>query len=487
MALKTPEEYRETIGKIKHKAFVGGKRIENILEHPNTKPTVEAGAKTYELVLDPQYEELMTATSHLTGQKISRWAYVPGSVEDLLKRRQMNILMSQKTGTCYPRCGGTQGMQVLASVTYAMDQKLGTEYYQRFNNFLRYMQENDLTANAAEVDAKGDRSKRPTEQEHPDVYLHVVEKRNDGIIVSGVKAHPEGSFACHEHLVFPPAIPLRKGEEDYAVCFAIPAGTEGMTYVLQDAPMDAERRETEDSRTLGNPVFGMTPCCMTIFDHVFVPWERVFMCGETEFAESYAEVFGRVQNYICTGSCKVGWIDLIIGAAQTIAEYNGISGAAHVRDKITEMVRIRETINACATASVQSGKEDPPGSGVFLPDMMFGLMANIATHYGLPQVTLLAADLAGGSVVTMPSELELQNPETSQYIKKYLQGVASVPTESRMRMLKFLQHWTAGPEAVRMWHGDVPIQSHHLVLYQQSLAGLEEKKRLAKELAGIKE
>jgi len=485
MAIKTPEEYRESIGKIKYRAFIGGKRVDNVLEHPNTRAGIEAIAKTYELALDPRYEELMTATSYLTGDRISRWDYVPRSVEDLVKRRQMNILMSQKTGTCYARCGGTMSLQILAGVTYAMEQKLGTEYHQRFNSFLRYMQENDLSANQIITDAKGDRSKRPLEQESPDYYLHVSQKTADGIIVRGVKTGPEGCCGVHEHIVTP-YMPLRKGEEDYAICFAVPAGAEGITYVLQDTPSEVERRGSQDLQTLGSPIYGSGLSYMIIFDDVFVPWERVFMCGEMEFIGDLLAKSDASFTNLCAGSCKVGWMDLVIGAAQTIAEYNGISRAAHVRGKITEMIRIRETTEACAAAGALLGKESPPGSGVYYPEHIPSLVANINTATRFSELTLLAADLAGGSVVTMPSELELQNPETSQYIRKYLQGVASVPTENRMRMLKFLQHWTAGPEAARVLLGAIPGR-HQLMLYGQSVAGLEEKKQMAKDLAGIKE
>ena len=160
-----------------------------------------------------------------------------------------------------------------------MDQKLGTEYNKRFNNFLRYMQENDLTCSEPQTDAKGDRSKRPLEQEDSDVYLHVVERRADGIIVRGAKLQQEGNFAPHYRLFRPPLVPLRKGEEDYAISFAIPVGTEGMTYICQDSPMEAERRDAEDIQSLGNPLYGSSVSSMTIFDNVFVPWENVFMYG----------------------------------------------------------------------------------------------------------------------------------------------------------------------------------------------------------------
>jgi len=487
MALKTPEQYIDSIREIKPRVFIAGKRIEDVTQHANTRNGINVVAKTYELALNPKYQELLTATSHLTGEKISRWCHVPGSIDDLDKRRWMNVLMSQKVGTCHVRCVGTEAIQVMASATYAMDQKLGTEYNKRFNNFLRFMQENDLTCNGPQTDAKGDRGKRPLDQEDPDLYLHVVEKRSDGIIVRGAKLHQEGNFACHYHLVSPPLVPLRKGEEDYALSFAIPVGAKGMTYVCQDGPMESERRVAEDIHNLGNPLYGSSVSSMTIFDDVFVPWENVFMCGEIEFSREYLDRFSQVHNLVCRSACKVGFMDLIIGAAQTMAEYNGIARASHVVDKITEMIRVRETTHACATAAIMLGKEDPPGSGVYFPDFMSTLMGSLNTQYGLPQAALLAADIAGGAVVTMPSELELKNPETSQYVKKYLKGVASVSTEDRMRMLKFLQHWVAGPQGVRMWHGGVPPQAHRLTVYREALAGLEEKKKLAKELAGIKE
>ncbi len=487
MALKTPQQYIDSIREIKHRTFIAGKRIDDVTEHPNTSPIVNAIAKTYELALDPAYEEITTATSHLTGEKISRWCHVPRSIDDLEKRRQMNILMSHKIGTCHPRCGGTEAIHVLASVTYAMDQKLGTEYNQRFNNFLRYMQENDLTCNGPQTDAKGDRSRRPSEQEDPDLYLHVVEKRSDGIVVRGAKPHQEGNFASHYHLVCPPLLAPGKGEEEYALSFAVPAGAEGITYICQESAMEAERREAEDTGTLGNPVYGSSVSSMVIFDNIFIPWENVFMCGEIEFIRDYLERASRIHNLVCRGACKVGFLDLIIGAAQTVAEYNGISRASHVVDKITEMLRVRETTHACATAAVQQGTEEPPGSGVYFPDLTSGLMAALNTQYGFPQAAMLAADLAGGLVVTMPSELELKNPETSEYVRKYLKGVASVPTEDRLRMLKFLQHWVAGPQGIRMWQGGGPQQIHRHLIYREARGGLEEKKRLAKELAGIKE
>lgn len=182
----------------------------------------------------------------------------------------------------------------------------------------------------------------------------------------------------------------------------------------------------------------------------------------------------------------MGNMDLLIGAAQTMAEYNGIQGAAHVRDKLTEMIRIRETTRACTIAAIQYAEEDPPGSGVYFADSMFSVIGSLNTQSGLPEAALMAADIAGGAVITMPSEAELQNPETSEYLKKYFKGVADVSTEDRMRMLKFLQHWTAGPQTVLMWHSGGPIQFNLSLAYMLGKGGLEENQKFAKRIAGIK-
>jgi len=486
MVLKTPEKFREEVKKLKPKVFIGGERIEDISTHPNIVPVINGIAKTYEMALNPEYEHLATATSHLTGEKISRWTHIPHSIDDVDKRAMLNLEMARQLGCCHYRCSGQSGLHVLASVTYKMDRKLGTDYHQRFENYLRYVQENDMSVDVCQTDPKGDRVKRPMQQADIDLHLRVVEKRADGIVVRGAKVQQVGPMVAQEHIILPPLVPLVKGEEDYAVCCVVPNGAEGITYICQDSPIEIERRYAKSVRHLGEPEYGSEFTAWVIFDNVFVPWEKVFMCGEVEFTANLLDKFVRSHNIVCRGSCKVGNMDLLIGAAQTIAEYNGIQDVSHVRDKITDMIRIRETTRACTIAAIQYAKEDPPGSGVFFADPMFSIIASLNTQYGLPEVTLMAADIAGGSVITMPSEAELQNPETSGYLKKYFKGVADVSTEDRMRMLKFLQHWTAGPQTVLMWHSGGPINFNLGLAYMLGKSGLEEKKKFAKRIAGIK-
>jgi 4-hydroxybutyryl-CoA dehydratase/vinylacetyl-CoA-Delta-isomerase len=477
MAIITADEYRDRISKLKPKLFIGEKRVEKLPDHPITRGVVEATARIYELTLDPQYSDIMTAQSHLTGETISRSLHIHQSCQDIERRLEMARLSSQKLGTCNYRCPGNEMLPALAATTWEIDQDKGTEYHKRFTEYLGYVQREDLVVSGSVTDTKGDRGKRPLDQD-PDSYVHVVEKRSDGIIVSGAKQHATGAYAADMSLILP-GLSCRRGEEDYALAFAIPNGSEGVTYIGQYNPYSIEREYTDDIRYIGNPIYGQRETCLIIFDRVFVPWERVFMCGEIEYTQRLITRFAKIHRMNCGGACKVGFMDLIIGATQLIAEYHGISKASHIVDKITRMVHLSTTSLACAIAAAHRGGEEPTGSGVFMPDEAISNVAKLNTNDGFWKVLALAGDIAGGIAVTMPSERELENPEIGEYVAKFLKSSASA--KKRMRMVKFLQNWVAGLHGVGTYQGAGPNQNQMLVLYR--ITDLEEKKKMADELA----
>jgi 4-hydroxybutyryl-CoA dehydratase/vinylacetyl-CoA-Delta-isomerase len=477
MAIKTAEQYRQRVSRLKPRLFIGGKRVEKLTEHPITKGVIEATARIYELTMDPRYAGFLTAGSHLTGDTISRALHIHQSNEDLYRRLDMARLSAQKLGTCNYRCPGNEMLPSVAATTWEIDHARGTRYHDRFNEYMKYAQAEDLVVSGSVTDTRGDRSKRPLEQD-PDSYIHVVEKRADGIVVNGAKQHATGAYAADETLVLP-GFSSRHGEEAYAVAFVIPNGTEGITYIGQHNPYTAERECAEDIHSIGNPIYGQRETCLIVFDHVFVPWERVFMCGEVEFTQTLITRFAKTHRMNCGGACKVGFMDLIIGAAQLMAEYNGLAKASHIVQKMTRMIQINQTSLACALAAAQLGKEEPVGSGVFMPDESMSNIAKLNTNDGFWEVMALAGDIAGGIAVTMPSEKELQNPEIRDYVGKYLKGAA--PAEKRMRIAKFLQNWVAGLHGVGTYQGSGPSQNQAMVLYR--ITDLEEKKRMAQELA----
>ena len=203
MALKSGQEYTESLRSMKPVVYFAGERIESVADHPLTRPHVNAAAMTYDMALDPLCEDLVTATSHLSGKKISRFTHIPQNTDDLIRKVKMLRAIAQRTGTCFQRCVGMDALISLYGVTFEMDQKKGTQYHQRFLDFLRHVQVKDLMSDGAMTDPKGDRSLAPSKQPDPDMFLHVVEKRADGIVVRGAKAHHTGAVNSHEIIVMP--------------------------------------------------------------------------------------------------------------------------------------------------------------------------------------------------------------------------------------------------------------------------------------------
>ncbi|MDQ7095617.1 4-hydroxyphenylacetate 3-hydroxylase family protein [Desulfosporosinus sp. PR] len=479
--MKTAAEYEESLRKLNLKVYLQGELVENPVDHPIIRPSLNSVKATYALAEDPQYEDLMTVTSHLTGKKINRFCHLHQSTEDLVKKVKMQRLLGQQTAACFQRCVGMDAINAVDSVTFEMDLKLGTNYHERFIKFLTRMQEEDWTVDGAMTDPKGDRGLAPSQQEDPDLYVRVVEKREDGIIVSGAKAHQTGAINSHWILVMP-TMAMGKNDADYAVSFSAPADAEGIIYIYGRQSCDTRKLEG-GSIDVGNKQFGGHEALM-VFDKVFIPWENVFMCGEYEFSSSLVERFAGYhrQSY---GGCKVGVGDVLIGAAALAADYNGAAKASHIKDKLIEMVHLNETLYACGIACSAEGHKT--ASGTYLIDL---LLANVCkqnvTRYPY-EIARLAEDIAGGLMVTMPSEKDLRHPEIGKVVEKYFKGIAAVPTEHRMRILRLVENLTLGTAAVgyrtESMHGAGSPQAQRIMISRQ--ANLAHKKELAKAIAGI--
>lgn len=481
MTLKTAQQYEDSLRELKLKVYLQGELVDNPVDHPIIKPSMNSVKMTYELAQDPQYEDLMTATSHLSGEKVNRFCHLHQSSEDLVKKVKMQRLLGQKTAACFQRCVGMDAINAVDSVTFEMDNKLGTTYHKRFIKFLTMMQEEDLTVDGAMTDPKGDRGLPPSKQEDADLFVHVVERRQDGIVVSGAKAHQTGAINSHWILVMP-TIAMGREDADYAVSFVAPADAEGIFYIYGRQSCDTRKLEEGDI-DVGNKQFGGHEALM-VFDNVFIPWENVLMCGEYEFSGLLVERFAGYhrQSY---GGCKVGVGDVLIGAAALAADYNGAAKASHLKDKLIEMVHLNETLYACGIACSAEGHKT--ASGTYLIDL---LLANVCkqnvTRFPY-EIARLAEDIAGGLMVTMPSEKDLRHPEIGKVVEKYFRGVASIPTEYRMRILRLIENITLGTAAVgyrtESMHGAGSPQAQRIMIARQG--NIEQKKELAKAIAGI--
>jgi 4-hydroxybutyryl-CoA dehydratase/vinylacetyl-CoA-Delta-isomerase len=480
MPMKTAEQYEESLKGLNLVVYMFGKQLDNVVDDPIIRPSMLAVAKTYEMAHRSEHEDLMTATSHITGKKINRFTHIHQSIDDLIKKSKMGRLLGRETGCCFQRCVGMDALNALSIVTYNMDKKLGGEYHQRFLKYLEYVQENDLTCDGAMTDPKGDRSLPPHKQLDPDLYLHVVEERKDGIVVNGAKAHQTGAVNSHEIIVMP-TMAMRKEDRDYAVSFALPADAQGIVYIMGRQSCDTRKLE-EGMLDRGNILFGGHEA-LVVLDNVFVPWDRVFMYKEYEFAGQLVEKFAAYhrQSY----ACKVGVGDVLIGASQTAAEYNNAAGASHIKDKLIEMNHLNETLYCGCIACASEGSKEP--SGTYSVNT---LLANIhkqnVTRFPY-EISRIAQDIAGGLMVTMPSEMDLAAPETGKWLEKYFTANCDVPTVNRMRILRLIENLTLGTAAVgyltESMHGAGSPQAQRIMISR--LANMNEKKRAAKKLCGI--
>jgi 4-hydroxybutyryl-CoA dehydratase/vinylacetyl-CoA-Delta-isomerase len=478
MAVKTAEQYYESLRQMNPSAYVLGEKVANVVDHPLIKGQIAGVAQTFSLAHNREGKELFVGKSSLIGEEVSRFVKLYESVDDLLIKVKMLKFLSQRIGTCYMRCTGMDAINATGVVSYEVDKKRGTSYHERFLEHLRYIQRNDLVVWSGVTDVKGDRSLRPSAQPDPDMYLHIVDRTKDGIVVRGAKAHQSGSLCAHEGLILPTR-EMRESDKDYAVCFATPTDAEGIIHVYGRGTLEERALEGVD---LGNVEFSKF-CPLVIFDNVFVPWERVFLCGEYEFAGDLVRTFGDYHRH-SHGGCKCGVGDVLIGAAATIAEYNGVPNASHVNAKLVEMIKTAQTMYGCCLAASIEARES--GSGIYLVDSVLANTSKLYEGKEYHEVIRLLVEIAGGLVADLPSEKDLQNPEIGHFIEKYLKGVADVPTEDRMRMFRLIEKLAFETrDIVSNIHGGGSPEAHRMTLLRDT--DLEPRKKMARKLAGIKE
>jgi len=481
MPQKTRDEYLSSLKKLGHRVFIRGEQITDVVEHPISRPPAVAMAETFRQAEPGQKEELFSVRSHLFNDSINRFAHIQHSTEDLINKITMLREMGRGTACCFQRCAGLDCMNSLYSVTYEIDEEFGSHRHERFVEFLEYIQSNDIVPAACMTDAKGDRSFSPSEQIDKDQYLHVVEEVAGGVIVRGAKLHITGGVNSHELIVLPTRA-LKEEDKEYAIAFAVPSNTKGITFIYGRQPSDTRRLE-EGRSDVGNLYYGGSEA-LVVFDNVFVPEERIFMKGEYSYAGRLIELFA-AHHRASYGGCKVGVGDVLIGATAALAELQGTANASHVKDKLAEMIHLNETLHAAALASALKGQRTPSGAYGIDP-----LLANVCklnvTRFPF-EITRLAQDIAGGLLVTMPSLDDRQHPEIGAYVRKYIGCKSEEEAEKRMQLLRLIENMTMGAGAVSYLtesiHGAGSPQAQKIMITR--LADLESKKACAYHLCGI--
>ncbi len=477
MGLRTPQQYIDSL-KDNRTVFYRGEQVADVTSHPVIKKAVHHACLDFEMAEDPAYRDLAVVTEG--SDRYSRYFKIPASSDDLLKRSQLIEAATAlgKTLVVLVKEIGTDALFALHRVARQVDTKYETDYYHRVEAFYRHCRDNDLAISVAQTDVKGDRSAGPLNQPNPDMYTRIVERRPDGIVVRGAKIHTSCTTNVNEVIVLPTRA-MSEADKDYALAFAIPVDTPGLKLVASpyggspkaefDAPLSAERKMMET---------------ITIFDDVFVPWERVFLAGEHDFAGPLALGFVEYHRFTAV-SYKLPLVDALIGSALLMADMNGISKAAHVRDKLIWLISYAETLRALTEMAAIRGASDE--HGIFAPDALTTNMAkyHFAHHYH--EALQHVQDIAGGMLVTGPGAEDFASPETGDLLRKYLGGRAGIDGEMRTRAMNMVSDLTTGDfggyHAVLAIHAEGSLEAEKLMIsraydsrrtieYAKQLAGL---------------
>jgi len=485
MALMTGKQYKDSLGSMKINVYCMGKKIENMVEHPIFRPAIDAVALTYDLAHDPEYKEKITTTSHITGNLINYFTHLYQNKDDFARRLDLMRDLLHRHGMCSgARCVSGNIANGLESVTYEMDKKNGTNYYTRFRKYWAKIQDEDLSVGGYITDPKGDRSKRPAEQKNPDAYMRVVDRSKDGITVRGAKFMISGASIAHEALIMPTR-GVGEDEKAYAVAFAIPTDAKGLTFV-QQFPSPDFRRFVADAKGMdyGNEKYGVYNAAHIFFDDVFVPWDRVFMCGEYEFTNA---LVGRVSpTFRCvTSACKCGHRDLILGGSAIMAHFNGVGKATHISEKLSEMSYESELSYGCLLGATYKGYRTE--SGNFFPSALYANVGKYQASKALWHCARMGVDIAGGMVMSMNTVADMENPKIGPLLEKYLEANPDVPVKDRMKMLRMMEYLTGIGNILvaESSQGGAPTASQQLVINVELRKKIEEYKSKVLKLAGI--
>ena len=434
MALRTADEYLESL-RDGRTVYFRGQLVNDVTRHPVIGVAAEHAAIDYRLAHDPAHRDLCVVADE--AGEYSRYYQIPRTPDDLLQRSRLIEVATTEGATLVVLIKeiGTDALCGLLRVSSAVDAEHGTEYGSRVQAYYEHCRDNDLAVAVAQTDVKGDRALKPSAQMDPDMYVRIVDRKRDGIVVRGAKAHTSVSTNANELIVLPTRA-LGEADRDYAVSFAIPMNTPGLLLLASAFDSHGPRSSPVELPISARHKMMETT---TVFDDVFVPWDRVFLAGEHEFAGPLALAF--VEHHRFTAiSYKLPLVDALVGSGLVMAEMNGISRAGHVREKLVQLISYAETLRGLTHHAALMGK--PRELDIAAPDPLYVNMAkyHFAHHYH--DAVRNVQDLAGGSLVTGPGAEDLESEETARFYNKYYAG-HGVSGADRLKALTFVKNLVA--------------------------------------------
>ncbi|MEM1596874.1 MAG: 4-hydroxyphenylacetate 3-hydroxylase N-terminal domain-containing protein [Pyrobaculum sp.] len=447
--VKTKEKYLEDLSRRKCEIYFRGRKLSNILEDEDLKYAAQHTARLYEYPNRTYLDDFLKI-------EISKYYKIPKNSQDLFERHKLiydNTLFGYGLFNI-SQAIGSDALFALLIVSKKVDKKYGTDYFSRVWKYYEYLAKEDLTVAVAQTDVKGHRKKRPFEQPDPDLYVRVVEVKSNGIVVRGAKAHTTHSVAVDEIIVLPTRA-MTSDDKQYAVAFAVPVDTPGLKLIV---------RETgRVSRTYIGRKEGIEPETLTVFDDVFVPWDRVFMYGEYDFAGLLAITFATYHRFTAV-SYRSALANLYLGAAIKMAEANGVLDAKHIRDDILEIVIYKEIQRMGAYAAALNPIID---EGIAIPNPVYTNIAKLYSNAKFSDVLKAVVDVAGGIIATFPTYEDLQKEETRKIISKYMR--AAVEGEERIKIIELLRDLVVGSGGwylTTMLHAEGSMEASKIELYR---------------------
>jgi aromatic ring hydroxylase len=485
--MRTKEQFIKGLSKMKRNLYYDGQLIDRTDEMQ--ADCLNTIGTTYDEAAKPENQDLMTAISHLSGERINRFTHIHQNKEDLHRKQDMTRMLCQKVGGCIQRCMGIDGTNAIYNVSFEADKvnKGKTQYHENFKKWLGRFQKEDLIAACAQTDVKGDRMLRPADQPNPGAYVHIKERTKDGIIVEGCKVHISEASVSDEVLVLPTRA-LRAEDKDYAVAFAVPADWDGMKQVVT----------IHNYRGRDHYKRGFTPGLTDsylIFENCFVPWERVFLAGEHQHGGVLALLFALFHRHSYSG-CKPAIGDVLLGTAALAAEVNNVHKESHVREKLAEIIMVTELGYAAGYTASDLAKPEvyipgvgfmPYGPGSFIPHSIYCNVGRCLSGEAVWRESEILCDIAGGVAATFPHENDFANPVTGEALLKYTKRNPKMSAEDQAQFWRFLGDTmvsaNGGIHNIGSYHGGgSPIMEQIAITTQYDI---ESRKKLVKYIAGM--
>ncbi len=445
MNLMTAQDYCESLREYSPRVYVRGTRIDSVVDSPQLTPGINAIGLTYDFARKEEHGHYALATQHTSGQIVNRFVHINRSSEDLLRKLEYVRALCQLTG-CAMRYLTMDGLNALYQATERIDAACDTEYQPRLVEQMHRIQNNDLTVGIAMTDAKGDRSLRPNEQPKLDSHLRIVAHRPDGIEISGIKAIVTAAPYVHELFVLP-GRNLHREDRDFAVACLVPIDAQGLTIIARPAGRPGEAAAEFSSR------YGQsTGVC--IFENVFVPYDRVFMCGEWEHAEHLTKTYANHHRHTCIGA-RAGFGDLLIGACATMIEANGLDMDAepHLHDSMVELIKSVEGFYACGVSASVYGKATEADN--FEPDPVYSNLGKLLLAHAIYDMHRIANSVSGGLIVTLPHPDDDHNPDTTHQLDTLMRASPDVPPQRRAAVARMIEDLTASHSGA--WYSVISV------------------------------